>query len=115
MDFSRRLPTQNLFLSSLKAADLEYCNPEQVFLRKTAGSQCTDDACLLSAGYAHAGLCEPCACPITPDRPWPHAIQECPQLMKPSEFSLEERYFMHRLTRSARIRSLLNDRKPTKP
>ena len=49
-----------------------YCLPAMVKLRDEASSVCNDPDCDLSGGYAHAGPCERCACPME------HAIAECP-------------------------------------
>lgn len=53
--------------------DPDYCAPWQVALRKAPGaSVCTDEACELSGGFAHVGVCESCDCGKR------HAISECP-------------------------------------
>lgn len=51
-----------------------YMDPRLVALRHKRGVLvCIDEECELSGGAAHAGPCEPCACPLE------HAVEECPE------------------------------------
>jgi hypothetical protein len=58
----------------LPTVENPHCSTLAVSLRQALGATlCKDEKCTLSGGYAHAGPCIPCKCPLK------HAISECPE------------------------------------